>query len=376
MKSKTFTREELYNLVWQKPLTHIAKELGYSDNGVRKVCLKHNIPLPKAGYWSKLKYNKKVTKTPLPKSKNETSEINFVIGDEIKKDGQQDEINQLKINIEESKELSLKVPEKLSKPDPLIVKTKEYFKELKIRKQKNDWRFVHNRNGIISINVSDPILPRALRFLDTLIKLLKKRGHHLVVDKHTKIVINDEEYKIRLTEKLKRIKNISDPSWPRYDFVPTGNLCLKFDGSYPVKEWTNTSTKPIEDKLAEILAWFEIRAKKDKIKRRQREIQRIKWKEEEKIQKERQKLKDDELSNFKTLFETATRWHKSQYLRNYIKEFESYTIKTDSLDDEKIEWIKWAKEKADWYDPFIEKEVELLKDIDRETLEKKYKKYW
>lgn len=59
------TRKELYNLVWSKPLTHIAKEYGFSDNGIRKICIKNNIPLPKAGYWAKIKRNKKVKKERL-----------------------------------------------------------------------------------------------------------------------------------------------------------------------------------------------------------------------------------------------------------------------------------------------------------------------
>ncbi len=35
------------------------------------------------------------------------------------------------------------------------------------------------------------------------------------------------------------------------------------------------------------------------------------------------------------------------------------------MDDQKRRWFIWADEKADWYVPFIEKEVKLLKDIDR-----------
>lgn len=67
MSKNTVNRKQLYDLVWSKPVTHIAKEYGFSDNGIRKICKKHNIPLPKAGYWSKLKHNKKVVKEKLPK---------------------------------------------------------------------------------------------------------------------------------------------------------------------------------------------------------------------------------------------------------------------------------------------------------------------
>jgi hypothetical protein len=40
------SRNELYELVWAKPMTHLAKELGLSDVGLRKICVKYGIPLP------------------------------------------------------------------------------------------------------------------------------------------------------------------------------------------------------------------------------------------------------------------------------------------------------------------------------------------
>jgi len=65
---------------------------------------------------------------------------------------------------------------------------------------------------------------------------------------------------------------------------------------------------------------------------------------------------------------TSTRLHKAQYIRSYIEQFEQHAYKTNTLNDEKKEWLEWAREKADWYDPFIEKEVKLLEDLDRDTV--------
>lgn len=59
-------RTELYNLVWERPVTHVAKEFGLSDVAVRKICLKHGIPTPPLGYWAKLQHGKKVHRLPLP----------------------------------------------------------------------------------------------------------------------------------------------------------------------------------------------------------------------------------------------------------------------------------------------------------------------
>ncbi|QYY35405.1 hypothetical protein [Ruficoccus sp. ZRK36] len=44
---------ELAKLVWEKPLSKLSKDLGISDNAIRKRCIKHNIDLPKNGYWQR-----------------------------------------------------------------------------------------------------------------------------------------------------------------------------------------------------------------------------------------------------------------------------------------------------------------------------------
>lgn len=63
-------------------------------------------------------------------------------------------------------------------------------------------------------------------------------------------------------------------------------------------------------------------------------------------------------------------------MRKFIKELESNDLKLQSKNQPIENTIEWAKEKADWYDPLIEKEVKLLEDIDRDTLEVKRNKYW
>ena len=43
----------LATLVWEKPTTLIAKDLGVSDTAVSKYCKKHCITKPPRGYWAK-----------------------------------------------------------------------------------------------------------------------------------------------------------------------------------------------------------------------------------------------------------------------------------------------------------------------------------
>jgi hypothetical protein len=186
----------------------------------------------------------------------------------------------------------------------------------------------------------------------------------------------EQSYNIRLSEKNRRVKIETNNSWDSFDLEPTGNLSLKLDDLYPKKEWSDTKTKPLENKLVDILVWIETKAKEDKARKIENAIWREKQEKLRKIEEDLQKVKDEELSNFKALLTMATRWHKAEYLRKFIKELESNDLKLQSNNQPIENTIEWAKEKADWYDPLIEKEVKLLEDIDRDTLEVKRNKYW
>ena len=63
------TREQLYDLVWVKPMTKVAKELGISDVMLARICAQKDVPRPPRGYWANLGSGKKrrtYVKPPLP----------------------------------------------------------------------------------------------------------------------------------------------------------------------------------------------------------------------------------------------------------------------------------------------------------------------
>ena len=139
MSNITFTRNQLYDLVWSKSLTKLSKEFAYSDNGLRKICVKYNIPLPKSGYWSKVKFNKKVKRMPLPKGEDSVKIELY-----IRKEGQESinhpnsERAKIRQDIESNKELPLIVPNRLSKPHKCIIATKDYYEKLRVRNKNRD----------------------------------------------------------------------------------------------------------------------------------------------------------------------------------------------------------------------------------------------
>jgi len=49
----TLTRQELYDLVWSKPMSSLAKEFGITDVGLAKRCRAVDVPIPYRGYWTR-----------------------------------------------------------------------------------------------------------------------------------------------------------------------------------------------------------------------------------------------------------------------------------------------------------------------------------
>lgn len=60
------SREELYQLVWSKPMTKVADQFAVSGTYMARVCTLLNVPRPARGYWAKLAVGKAPPPEPLP----------------------------------------------------------------------------------------------------------------------------------------------------------------------------------------------------------------------------------------------------------------------------------------------------------------------
>lgn len=72
----TFTRDDLYDLVWSEPIRDIAKRFDLSDVGFKKMCAQADVPTPPRGYWAKRAAGKRVFQAPLgPRPPGVSNEI-------------------------------------------------------------------------------------------------------------------------------------------------------------------------------------------------------------------------------------------------------------------------------------------------------------
>jgi hypothetical protein len=249
MKKEAFTRQEFHELIWKTTRTKILEKYVISDSQFRKICDNMNIKYPKGGYWSKLKHNKSVKIEKLSDDFKGEDKIELIIQEEGMKGHDQSPISLLTNEIQNDPKAPLKVPSKLSNPDILTRNTIEEFEYLK-----NNGRFADFNKLSLPIRYEITDKKRALRLMDTLVKLLRYRGHSLVenINKHIRINIKGIEFYFHLREKTKRIPGKDKWSTSQYD--NTGKFVFHIDKFLGNKEY-NDGLKPLEQQLANICAF-------------------------------------------------------------------------------------------------------------------------
>ena len=210
--------------------------------------------------------------------------------------------------------------------------------------------------------------------MDTFIKVSRVRGHDILVDTAgTYVLVKGQKVKIGCKEISKRVV-VKDGNWERCEYHPTGLLGFKSEG-YSSGEWKDTK-KPVDEHIPSILAKLEIsiqglldcweeNRKRDEIR-----------KEKERIAKELEQKQENELAKFKSILQDASRLHQATLIRSYADKVEAHAFKNNSLTNERKDWLIWTRKKADWFDPLIEIEDELLKNVDKNLLSFKKPNDW
>lgn len=350
MEEITIIREELYEKIWATPLTQLAKELKISEIGLRKKCIKRNIPLPKSGHWSKVRHGKKVRKISLPDDEDQTPVTLYIRDDNgVPFDPTIDERIKIKHQITTLFKEYLEPTIKLTKPHHLVKAAKAHLANSKLS---YDGYLTTVYGQYLSVSATKGLIPLALRVFNSFIRLAVVREHKITVANHSTLIIVDEiKINIDIRERQKRV--IDESMSTHYTYhknIPSGVLCLRMNEQNK-REWDNIK-KPIESQFPSIFATLELYAKKEKQWKIEAEKARIKREAEKKIEQEQYALKVEEFKKFKQLLEDAERWKKAEVLRSYINHKKSNLANDD--------WIEWASKKADWIDPNLGIEDDIL----------------
>ncbi len=361
-ESIILTREELYEMVWRESILSISKKYDISDVGIRKTCKRLDIPTPPNGHWQRLRYGKKSPKAKLPKFSGKEEKIIWQARTA------ESEIAKTVKMVTDNTVLKIHIPEKLINPDKLIIEARERLNHMDEWTRPGELRY--SNRDTLDIRVTDKFISRALRFMDTLIKTLRLRGHEVRIDDaswrpSTYVEFEGQKVKIFLRERTKRVYK-NDNGWNRSDMVPSGVLFFRVEGENG-REFVE-GNRTLEEMFPDIIEKIELEGQKLIIREAVWAKERAIRDAEEKIRKEHEERQQKEVDDMIELLAKFNRWQQTLQLREYLDELENKMIQDNKNTEDFMSWLKRAREKADWLDPMIERKDEWLDVFDREKV--------
>jgi hypothetical protein len=309
--SRAFTREEFYDLVWSKPMTHLAREFALSDVALHKICRKHNIPNPPLGWWAKKAAGKKVRQTPLPKPGAGVTDRIVIAGGELRREG--GEIASVR---EQARIKASSSPAAEQRSHPILERT-----TARLRKTKPGPTGIVavDASGLIKCAVAPASVDRLATALGPIIDAVAQQGFRLAADGGAARFVGEEEtVAFSITEAVRRVKHeltekeravqekwerkaerarlrnewdiyFSRPTFPEWDYVPTGQLSFELEhiyvwsGASPRRTFRDAKVQRLENMASDIAVGVAVlaaaktadRIRREEEKRRAEEQRRL-----------------------------------------------------------------------------------------------------
>lgn len=344
------SREELYRRVWEKPVTHVAKELDISDVGLAKACRKHAIPLPPVGYWVKLKFGKAGTRPPLPKLEVES---------EIAIDARRHRTAPV-VRADENEPSLVVIPQPALQAEQLSRFTAATLKKLRGTKPDRYGFLDCSGPDLFSCRVSEGTVEYAALLLDAVEKALPQVQAKLVKgEKSLEFEHNSQRVSFRLFEQHSRAEvAVQDPlykKWGGTDYVYkfTGKLSLEitsyFDGR---KKWSDGAREALDEKLGLFVQGLVDAARALKRRAQEIEAQRLRWAEEARVREERER-EQRALEDFRQkLLAEARASNDSQVMLAYLLRIQERLAESETpLEKHAHKWLQRAQRIAEETNP-------------------------
>jgi len=342
----------------------LSKRYGLSDVGLAKICKRLGVPVPERGYWAKKavgKAHKPRSLRPLPvDSPRQSREVTIGIREPRTEKVNNSPVN-AQVEFEARPENVILVSERLVSPHQLVRRAAQALKPPRHHfpdQPVSNWREPH-----LDIEVTKPHLDRALRIMDALVKACEARGWSVSLgglkddDRKSYVRIFEQRIPFGIREKLKKVKNEKKHDWDRsFSSLPSGRLSLVIRQSWGHsvdRSWDEDDNISLESRLNEFMVSLARKAVADLEQGRQRELAQIKYFEEQRIQSERLRLREEEEGRQRDLLKQAGEWAEHNSLLAYLEAVRRTASQAGLLTEGSalLQWFDWAESYTASVDP-------------------------
>lgn len=257
----------------------------------------------------------------------------------------------------------ISVKKNLTKPHPITIQTREGLKKDRIDK----YGMKKPIGGGFDLRVSKVNERRALLIIDTLCKWFQKNGIKIYQpfknSIETKVVIDNQELRIRIEEKSKLTATVLKERWGGYDYyereyTPTGELSLVIDnycwGCSLKKVWRDGQTSKVEERLGEFISTLFEHAKVENERKQRLEAEAVEKEKQRQLQRYHEACRQYEQQMIDKLIQQSRDFIQSKEIQTYIDEVKRLAkeqYKDDHYTVELIAWIIWAESYAKELNP-------------------------
>ena len=359
------TREQLYDLVWSKPLSVLAKDYAISDVGLAKICKRLHVPRPARGYWAMTPESREGEKPSLPPVKG-PADMYADLRDLPPPSERPPRVEANAVPV-------VVVRESLVGAHPAVLALN---KMIYAGQGTSEGMFVVDGGGQATFRAGEESKRRALRIVDAICRSLRRRGSVVTVVHATRygrgdrLVVEGRGGAVRLSliERSDRLKHKRTPeearrhheygfsSTRKYDFSPSGRLSLEIlDATYSSRYARFTDAgRLLEDRLGEIVVAVEqklVIAAWDE--NRRCEEQRAREEQQRREQRERA-LREHRVVLGKDLERMAHDWARARDIRAFLDVIAPLLVAGEGDNDEARDWLAWARSYEDEFDPALE----------------------
>jgi hypothetical protein len=386
------SRVELFDLVWSKPMTHLAKELGLSDVGLRKICVKFGIPLPPRGHWSRLQFGKQDPRPELP-FVNNNPQIRLPDEDTAASREQMSLIKKLAKQAEQEIKPVLREPQQfrdircihtyqaiLERIKYLEKRTGESYEEYKEGrrsfppKKVYDLAFFSSLEDQIPISATIDNALRAVAIADVVIERLIERGISVelrpVHDSRVcemRAAKGDQYYELRFWEpSTKATRSTAITSLERlftdYSYgggsimLPRHILTIEFDSRYNRTAIQDKVSVKLEQQIDRIVEKIELKL----IQKAKEHLEHLAWKRDYDrklaIRQHNKRVAKDRERQLERAIGESEDFEKSQQLKRYLKQL---SLAIERLPEEQkafgLAWLRMVREQRKGLNPIAER---------------------
>jgi hypothetical protein len=391
----TLSREDLYELVWSKPMVELAKDFGMSDVGLAKRCRKLGIPVPGRGYWARVAAGQAPRQPTLKKREKEIADCSAQTFDAPNEESVEAN-NPAPVPAEYSamrdRILMLNVPviDNLRSASAAVKRTAVLLK--RPWQREITWNRGERTGATLLIDVSEGAADRALRLCEQLLgageslswkfylpqsdKAASSRSDRSAEQTRSTTVptfgafrVEGESLAIRIDERRRQVDHVLTDDEkqrkrrgeyvyaPRWDLVPTGDLrihVMRPNVSYTQRTWKDSARSRLEEQIRSVLTGLldeAIRVKADRERDRLAEIER---RRQDELRWQLAQRRDANAKLIRELEAQAGAWFRARLLRSYLRAQHRALGETKlqaTRQGVAIDFLEWAQHYVDQLDP-------------------------